>query len=82
MAEFEKSRDWIAERLSFDRDVDVQLFEIVIRELGGLLSAYYLSGDEVFKQKAVRETDRQTETEGILLIKSFGLCLRKTIDKH
>lgn len=37
-----------------DINQDVNLFEITIRILGGLLSAYHLSGDEVFKQKAVR----------------------------
>jgi ER degradation enhancer, mannosidase alpha-like 2 len=32
-------------QLSFDRDVYVKNFEITIRMLGGLLSAYQLSGD-------------------------------------
>lgn len=43
----------MATKLSFERDHEVQLFEIVIRELGGLLSAYHLSGDKVFLDKAV-----------------------------
>lgn len=39
--------------LSFDKDQDVNLFEITIRVLGGLLSAYELTGDKLFKDKAV-----------------------------
>ena len=34
-------------------NVDVNLFETTIRVLGGLLSAYHLSNDEVFLDKAV-----------------------------
>lgn len=41
-----QARELIATHLSFDRDVDVKHFEIVIRLLGGLLSGYQLSGDE------------------------------------
>ncbi|HEY5803382.1 MAG TPA: glycoside hydrolase family 47 protein [Lysobacter sp.] len=40
------ARELIATQLSFDRDIDVKHFEIVIRLLGGLLSGYQLSGDE------------------------------------
>jgi ER degradation enhancer, mannosidase alpha-like 2 len=39
------ARELIATTLSFDRDLDVKHFEIVIRLLGGLLSGYELSGD-------------------------------------
>ncbi len=56
MSEFAEGRRWVAENLDFERDTDVQLFEIVIRELGGLLSAYHLSGDEIFLEKAVSVT--------------------------
>lgn len=37
----------------------LQFFEVNIRILGGLLSAYYLSGgDELYKQKALQLADR------------------------
>ena len=39
--------------LTFDKNQDVNLFEITIRVLGGLLSAYHLTGDELFKIRAV-----------------------------
>uniref|UniRef100_A0A3B3ZJ09 alpha-1,2-Mannosidase n=1 Tax=Periophthalmus magnuspinnatus TaxID=409849 RepID=A0A3B3ZJ09_9GOBI len=39
--------------LSFERDVDVNLFETTIRILGGLLSTYHLTKDPLFLDKAV-----------------------------
>lgn len=39
--------------LSFNKNVDVNLFETTIRVLGGLLSTYHLTGDELFLDKAV-----------------------------
>jgi Glycosyl hydrolase family 47 len=42
----------IVARLSFDQDIEVKHFEIVIRLLGGLLSAYQLTGDERLLQLA------------------------------
>ena len=44
-AEADSARALIAERMSFDRDVSAQVFEITIRHLGGLLSAYQTTGD-------------------------------------
>lgn len=43
----------MSKKLQFQKDVDVNLFESTIRLLGGLLSAYHLSGDALFLQKAV-----------------------------
>ena len=43
--EAKQTRELIATKLSFDRDVDVKHFEIVIRLLGGLLSSYQITGD-------------------------------------
>ena len=40
-----RTREFVARNLSFDKDVYVQNFEITIRHLGGLLSAYQLTGD-------------------------------------
>jgi glycosyl hydrolase family 47 len=44
-AEAARAQQLIVERLSFDRDAQVQVFEITIRHLGGLLSGYQLTGD-------------------------------------
>jgi mannosidase alpha-like ER degradation enhancer 2 len=43
--EADKTRRFITDNLSFDKDIYVQNFEITIRHLGGLLSAYQLTGD-------------------------------------
>ena len=40
-----KAKALIVERLSFDRDTSVQVFEVTIRLLGGLLSGYQMTGD-------------------------------------
>ncbi|XP_075418582.1 endoplasmic reticulum mannosyl-oligosaccharide 1,2-alpha-mannosidase-like [Tenrec ecaudatus] len=50
--EFEEARTWVAEKLQFHKDVDVNLFESTIRILGGLLSTYHLTGDSLFLEKA------------------------------
>ncbi|KAF6125620.1 mannosidase alpha class 1B member 1 [Phyllostomus discolor] len=50
--EFGEARRWVSRRLQFQKDVDVNLFESTIRILGGLLSAYHLSGDPLFLQRA------------------------------
>ncbi|HEX7421327.1 MAG TPA: glycoside hydrolase family 47 protein [Thermoanaerobaculia bacterium] len=44
--EAEKAKSLIVEKLSFDKDISVQNFEVTIRLLGGLLSAYQMTGDE------------------------------------
>ncbi|XP_029685469.1 mannosidase, alpha, class 1B, member 1b isoform X2 [Takifugu rubripes] len=49
---FEEARRWVATELSFNRNVDVNLFESTIRILGGLLSTYHLTGDPLFLSKA------------------------------
>jgi ER degradation enhancer, mannosidase alpha-like 2 len=41
-----KTRELIAQNLSFDKDIEVKNFEITIRMLGGLLSSYQLTGDK------------------------------------
>jgi ER degradation enhancer, mannosidase alpha-like 2 len=43
--EAKQTRAYIDKNLSFDKDIEVQNFEITIRLLGGLLSNYQLSGD-------------------------------------
>ncbi|MEQ2181488.1 Endoplasmic reticulum mannosyl-oligosaccharide 1,2-alpha-mannosidase [Goodea atripinnis] len=50
---FAEARSWVEKELSFDKNVDVNLFETTIRILGGLLSCYHLTGDQLFLDKAV-----------------------------
>jgi len=51
-AVFEEAREWVKNELNFNVDRFNNLFEITIRILGGLISAYHLSGDEMFLNKA------------------------------
>lgn len=45
-SEAKSTREYIATHLSFNKDIDVQNFEITIRLLGGLLSNYEMTGDK------------------------------------
>lgn len=50
--EADEARELIAAKLDFDQDMYVQNFEITIRLLGGLQSAYQLTGDQRLLDKA------------------------------
>ncbi|CAN8268881.1 unnamed protein product [Cochlearia groenlandica] len=56
--QFQKAREWVATSLDFDKDYDASMFETTIRVVGGLLSAYDLSGDKLFLDKAKDIADR------------------------
>lgn len=47
-----RAKSMILDSLSFDRDERVQVFEVTIRLLGGLLSAYQIDGDPRFLELA------------------------------
>jgi mannosidase alpha-like ER degradation enhancer 2 len=54
----EQAKQLILSRLTFDVDAEVQAFEVVIRLLGGLLSAYEIDGDQRFLALAKDLGDR------------------------
>ncbi|KAI0713189.1 glycoside hydrolase [Cerioporus squamosus] len=56
--EYERARKWVAEKLSFEQDANFNTFETTIRVLGGLLSAYALTNDTLYLDKAVDLADR------------------------
>ncbi len=56
--EAKEAKSLILDNLSFDYDMEVQVFEVNIRLLGGLLSAYQLDGDERFLELARDLGDR------------------------
>ncbi|XP_049304596.1 endoplasmic reticulum mannosyl-oligosaccharide 1,2-alpha-mannosidase [Bactrocera dorsalis] len=56
--EFTEGREWVSNFLTFDINRDVNLFEVTIRILGGLLSAYHLSGDKMFLSKSIELGNR------------------------
>jgi endoplasmic reticulum Man9GlcNAc2 1,2-alpha-mannosidase len=58
-AEASRARKWVEEKMTFERDGNFNTFETTIRVLGGLLSAYHLSGkDQLYLDKAVDLADR------------------------
>ena len=56
--EAKEDKELILSKLSFDKDMSVQFFEVNIRLLGGLLSAYQLDGDKRFLDLAIDLTER------------------------
>ncbi|KAE8748620.1 hypothetical protein FOCC_FOCC004631 [Frankliniella occidentalis] len=56
--EFDEAKKWVSHSLRLNADRDVNLFEVTIRVLGGLLSAYHLSAERIFLEKAVELGDR------------------------
>ncbi|TFL06569.1 glycoside hydrolase [Pterulicium gracile] len=57
--EYGRARSWVQTDMNLDRDGWLSNFETTIRVLGGLLSAYHLSGnDKLFLDKAVNLADR------------------------
>jgi len=57
-AEAKDAKSLILDRLSFDQDISVQVFEVTIRLLGGLLAAYQMDGDPRFLRLATDLGDR------------------------
>lgn len=56
--QFQRAKSWITDSLDFNKKVEASVFETTIRVLGGLLSAYDLSGDDIFLEKAKQIGDR------------------------
>eukprot|EP00924_Labyrinthula_sp_SR-Ha-C_P006784 maker-scaffold_8-snap-gene-0.29-mRNA-1 protein AED:0.03 eAED:0.03 QI:410/0.85/0.87/1/0.71/0.62/8/118/478 len=51
--EFYRAKDWVEHNLRYEQNIQISFFETTIRDLGGLLSAYYLSGEKIFLDRAV-----------------------------
>ncbi|XP_065646792.1 endoplasmic reticulum mannosyl-oligosaccharide 1,2-alpha-mannosidase [Hydra vulgaris] len=58
MKEYKEAREWVANELTFDKPVSVNLFETTIRVLGGLLSIFHLTKDKMYLEKAADLGDR------------------------
>ncbi|XP_014241957.1 endoplasmic reticulum mannosyl-oligosaccharide 1,2-alpha-mannosidase isoform X1 [Cimex lectularius] len=50
--ELAEARNWVENDMNMNEFNDVNLFEVTIRVLGGLLSAYHLTGDNLYLIKA------------------------------
>merc|ERR550539_1658207 len=59
--EYQRARQWVEENLDFNRmGGDISVFETNIRYVGGLLSAYALTGDDLFREKALHVAEKLT----------------------
>lgn len=57
--EYARARTWVEQHMDFDRDASFNTFETTIRVLGGLLTAYDLTGhDQLYLDKAVDLAER------------------------
>ena len=57
--EFDRAKQWVSDNLDMSQlSGDVSVFETNIRYVGGLLTAYAFTGEEIFKQKAVHIVDK------------------------
>ncbi|KAH9914637.1 glycoside hydrolase [Epithele typhae] len=80
--EYQRARKWVEEKMDFDRDGNFNTFETTIRVLGGLLSAYALTKDKLYVDKAVDLADRilpAFDTPAGLPLSSVNLAQRKGI---
>lgn len=53
MDEYNDAKEWVKTSLDLNSNGEASLFEVNIRYVGGLLSAYYLTGEQVFKDKVL-----------------------------
>jgi mannosyl-oligosaccharide alpha-1,2-mannosidase len=70
LLEYNQAREWIKNSFNVDSDSVDRFnshFEITIRILGGLLSIYHLTADEIFLKRAVRRNNIEFFRTKILL---------------
>ncbi|KAI3364475.1 hypothetical protein L3Q82_011267, partial [Scortum barcoo] len=68
--DFDAATDWVEKNLDFNVNAEVSVFEVNIRFVGGLLSAYYLSGKEATLLRIIQIDeagcdDRSSERDGV-----------------
>ena len=83
--EFKTASAWVENELTYDMDYQVNVFETTIRMLGGLLSAYYLSANDMFLDKAVDLADRLIgafDSPSGIPYSSVNLHTKKGIKNH
>lgn len=56
--EAKEAKQLIFQKLSFSKDMYVQVFEVTIRLMGGLIAAYQMDGDEQFLYRAIDLANR------------------------
>ena len=78
-SEFDEARNWVEQDMVIGVDKDVNLFETTIRVLGGLLSTYHLTHDQLFYDRAVsmhgvKEWEYDRIGMGVWAYGRMGIC--------
>lgn len=80
--EYKEAREWVASSLNLDINHFTSVFETTIRLLGGLLSAYSLTHDPIYKTRsldlATRLLRSHTNALHFVLLSFFSLRSRQT----
>lgn len=79
------AKDWVISTHSFDVDAEVNVFETTIRMLGGLLSMYHLTHDQLYLDKAKDLGDRLLgayDTASGIPTASVNLKTKKSVLSH
>ncbi|GJJ13259.1 hypothetical protein Clacol_007510 [Clathrus columnatus] len=84
--EEKRARQWVQNNMNLDRDGDFNTFETTIRVLGGLLSAYYLTNQSIYLERATELGDRMLpvfDTPSGIPMSFINLGRREGVtDKH
>ncbi|KXN88048.1 Mannosyl-oligosaccharide 1,2-alpha-mannosidase [Leucoagaricus sp. SymC.cos] len=81
--EYSRARHWMATKHTFDRDENYNTFETTIRVLGGLLSIFHLTKDQLYLDKATELADRMLpvfDTPSGLALSMANLGQRQGVD--
>lgn len=82
--QFAEALEWVRHGLDLNSDRYNNLFEITIRILGGLLSAFHLSAENVFLEKAYDLCNRTLvafDTKSYIPLSDVNLGITKKLEK-
>ncbi|KAI0756187.1 glycoside hydrolase [Daedaleopsis nitida] len=80
--EYQRARKWVETKMTFERDAEFSTFETTIRVLGGLQSAYTLTGDTLYIDRAKDLVERimhAFDTPSGLPVSLVNLAQRKGV---
>lgn len=83
--DYRETKALVLDRLSLDKDMEAQVFEISIRHLGSLLSVYEMEGDRRFFELATDLADRSRpafDSQTGMPYRHVNLRTGKTDDAH
>ena len=79
--EFFEARKWVETEMVIAQDKDVNLFETTIRVMGGLLSTYHLTQDQLFLDRAVSSLTFHYVIMSLRIVCLPALCHLHGVDR-